>query len=65
MCLLFILAGKNDAFSQDKEIEGYDSIADRVLLKKELTGGITIHVLGNGFEFPKRGQQDLFQFPYF
>lgn len=53
MLLLFILAANNAAFSQDKEIEGYDSITDRVLLKKELSGGITIHVLGMGLNFRK------------
>jgi len=43
----------NNVFSQDEELEGYDSIADRVLLKKELTGGVTIHILGMGANFRK------------
>lgn len=52
--LLFIMAGSRLAFSQQEEPEGYDSIADRVLLKKEMTGGITIHTLGMGANF-RRG----------
>ena len=60
MCLLFILAGKNVAYSQEKEIEGYDSIADRVLLKKELSGGITVHVLGMGMNFRKGVNKTFF-----
>jgi hypothetical protein len=59
-CLLFILAGKGVVFSQDKQIEGYDSIADRVLLKKEMTGGITIHVLGMGLNFRKGVNKTFF-----
>lgn len=46
--LLSILAGKVQA--QDDMIE-YDSIAERILLKKEYSGGITMHVLGMGFNF--------------
>lgn len=60
MCLLFILAGKNVVYSQEKQIEGYDSIADRVLLKKEITGGITIHVLGLGLNFRKGVNKTFF-----
>jgi hypothetical protein len=51
--LLFILAGSNAAFSQGEELDGYDSIADRVLLKKEYTLGLTIHILGMGANFRK------------
>jgi len=50
---LFMLMGINVAFSQNEELDGYDSIADRVLLKKELTGGITIHILGMGANIRK------------
>ncbi|MCK9398487.1 MAG: hypothetical protein M0Q51_00645 [Bacteroidales bacterium] len=52
-CMLFMLVMINNVFSQDEELEGYDSIADRVLLKKELTGGVTIHILGMGANFRK------------
>lgn len=60
MFLLFIIAGKNDVFSQEKEIDGYDSIANRVLLKKEVSGGITIHVLGMGMNFRKGVNKTFF-----
>jgi hypothetical protein len=50
---VFVLAGFNLAYSQEEEPEGYDSIADRVLLKKEMTGGIIIHNLGMGGNFRK------------
>jgi len=55
-----MLAGKNMAYSQEKEIDGFDSIADRVLLKKELTGGITIHVLGMGMNIRKGVNKTFF-----
>ena len=48
-----MFVGISTALSQDEELDGYDSIADRVLLKKELTGGITVHVLGMGMNFRK------------
>jgi hypothetical protein len=51
--IILLLSGAVSSFSQDNEPEGYDSIADRVLLKKELTGGITIHNLGMGANFRK------------
>jgi hypothetical protein len=51
--MIFLLTGGYSAFSQEDEPEGYDSIADRVLLKKELTGGITIHNLGMGANIRK------------
>lgn len=51
--LLLILAVRDTAFSQAEELDGYDSIADRVLLKKELTYGVTIHNLGMGLNFRK------------
>ncbi len=54
LCLFFILGFAFEAFSQDDELDGYDSVADRVLLKKELTGGVTIHILGMGGNF-RRG----------
>jgi hypothetical protein len=53
ICLLILVVGNFTVFSQDEELEGYDSITDRVLLKKELTGGVTIHNLGMGFNFRK------------
>lgn len=54
LCLFFILGFAFEAFSQNDELDGYDSIADRVLLKKELTGGVTLHILGMGGNF-RRG----------
>jgi hypothetical protein len=48
-----MLTGINAAFSQMEELDGYDSLVDRVLLKKERTGGVTIHVLGMGANFRK------------
>jgi len=53
LCMLFMLVMINNVFSQDEEMDGYDSIANRVLLKKELTGGVTIHILGMGANFRK------------
>jgi hypothetical protein len=53
LSLSFIMAISDYAYSQMEEIDGYDSIADRVLLKKEMTGGITIHNLGMGVNFRK------------
>ena len=41
------------AVSQPDETDGYDSISDRVLLKKEMTAGITAHVLGLGLNYRK------------
>ncbi len=58
--LLFILAGFATAFSQMEEIDGYDSIADRVLLKKELTGGVTLHNLGMGANLRKGVNKTFF-----
>lgn len=54
LCLFFILGFASVAFSQDDELDGYDSVADRVLLKKEMTGGVTLHILGMGGNF-RRG----------
>jgi len=53
ICFLFLQAIFNFSYSQQEQIEGYDSISDRVLLKKELTGGVTLHVLGLGANFRK------------
>ncbi len=58
--LLLLLAGKNDAFSQKEEPAGYDSIAETILLKKEMTGGLTIHNLGVGFNFRKGVNKTFF-----
>jgi len=54
LCLFFILGFAFEAFSQDDELDGYDSVADRVLLKQEMTGGVTLHILGMGVNF-RRG----------
>jgi hypothetical protein len=59
--LLFILAGSYSVYSQQIEPEGYDSIADRVLLKKELTGGVTIHNLGMGGNIRKAVNKTYFK----
>ena len=56
---MLLFAGFNLLFSQE-ELEGYDSIADRVLLKKELTGGITIHNLGMGGNIRKGTNKTFF-----
>lgn len=50
----------NNVFSQDAELEGYDSIADKVLLKKELSGGVTVHILGMGLNFRKGVNKTFF-----
>lgn len=42
-----------EIYSQAIDPIEYDSIAERVLLKKELSGGITLHVLGMGLNFRK------------
>lgn len=60
LCMLFMLVMINNVFSQDEELEGYDSIADRVLLKKELSGGITVHILGMGLNFRKGVNKTFF-----
>jgi hypothetical protein len=58
-CLGLILASFT-AFPQQEEIEGYDSISDRVLVKKEMTGGITLHILGLGGNFRKGKNKTFF-----
>jgi hypothetical protein len=60
ICFLFFQAGFNYTNAQQEELEGYDSIADRVLLKKELTGGVTLHVLGMGGNFRKGVNKTFF-----
>lgn len=49
----FILGITTAAFSQQNEPEEYDSIAESILLKKEMTGGITLHNLGVGVNWRK------------
>ncbi len=39
------------AIGQPEDLVEYDSIADRVLLKKEMTVGLTAHILGMGANF--------------
>jgi hypothetical protein len=48
---VFVLIGIRFAYAQEDEPDGYDSIADKVLLKKEMTAGITLHNLGMGLNF--------------
>jgi hypothetical protein len=57
---LFISAGFNGLNAQREEPVGYDSISDRVLLKKELTGGLTLHVLGMGANIRKGVNKNFF-----
>lgn len=56
--LVLFMAAFNVLYAQE-ELEGYDSIADRVLLKKELSGGVTLHNLGMGVGF-RRGTNKTF-----
>jgi len=60
ICFLFLQAINNPIYAQKPKPEGYDSIADRVLLKKELTGGVTIHVQGVGANFRKGVNKTFF-----
>jgi hypothetical protein len=60
LSIFLILAGSQLVFSQQEEPEGYDSISDRVLLKKELTGGITLHNLGMGGNIRKGVNKTFF-----
>ena len=46
--------------AQDDEVDGYDSISERILLKKELTGGVTVHVLGMGANLRKGVNKTFF-----
>ena len=59
LVLAFIVAGFGFIYAQEEPV-GYDSIADRVLLKKELTGGITIHNLGMGGNIRKGTNKTFF-----
>jgi hypothetical protein len=52
---LFVISAR----AQEEELDGYDSIAERILLKKEMTGGVTLHVLGMGANF-RRGFNKTF-----
>jgi hypothetical protein len=60
LCFILMFVGINAALSQDEGLEGYDSIADRVLLKKELSVGATIHVLGMGLNIRKGVNKTFF-----
>ena len=53
LTLILMTAFHSVAFSQREEADGYDSIADQVLLKKEMVGGIEAHTLGLGVNFRK------------
>lgn len=48
------------SFAQPEDEPGYDSIADRVLLKKEMSFGITVHVLGLGLNYRKGVNKTFF-----
>ena len=56
----FMMVLSYSAFSQPENEIGYDSIADRVLLKKEMTGGLTAHILGLGANFRKGSNKTFF-----
>jgi len=53
LVIVFMTVFSVNAYAQPEDEPEYDSIADRVLLKKEMTGGITAHVLGLGLNFRK------------
>ncbi len=53
------------SFGQESDLPVYDSISERVLLKKELAGGVTIHVLGMGFSFRKGVSKSFFTTRFF
>jgi hypothetical protein len=60
LSFIFALAFNFTAFSQPVETDGYDSIADQVLLKKEMVGGIEAHTLGLGVNFRKGVNKTFF-----
>jgi hypothetical protein len=57
--LMISVSGKM-AFAQEEIVEEYDSIAERILLKKEMTGGATVHVLGMGVNFRRGSNKSFF-----
>ncbi len=59
LLIFSLLAAATNVYAQE-ELDGYDSIADRVLLKKELTGGIVVHNLGMGVNFRKGVNKTFF-----
>lgn len=60
ICLLLLQVISFSVYSQEEDMVGYDSIAERILLKKELTGGPTIHVLGMGANIRKGVNKTFF-----
>ncbi len=60
LCFLLILVAGKSSLAQDDSSVIYDSIAERILLKKELTGGITAHNLGVGGNFRKGVNRTFF-----
>lgn len=60
-----ILITGSQGFSQVDDLEGYDTIADRVLLKKEYAAGATLHVLGMGLNFRKGANKTFFSTRFF
>jgi hypothetical protein len=59
-CFLIFFFSGSPAFSQNDELDGYDSISERILLKKEQTGGITAHNLGLGGSYRKGVNKTFF-----
>ncbi|MBW6460872.1 MAG: hypothetical protein K0B08_09880 [Bacteroidales bacterium] len=62
---LFTLLFASHAFPQADDIMIYDSIAERILLKKEYTLGATIHVLGMGANFRRGSNKTFFTTRFF
>ncbi len=50
----------HSVYAQEELMEDYDSIAERILLKKEMTGGATLHTLGMGANFRKGVNKSYF-----
>jgi hypothetical protein len=51
LALFFVLVMAGVSYSQPEDLPDYDSVADRVLLKREMTFGVTAHSLGLGLNF--------------
>lgn len=62
---LFTLLLASQAYSQADDIVIYDSIAERILLKKEYTLGAAIHVQGVGANFRRGGNKTFFTTRFF
>lgn len=63
--LLMFSAGYVLFAQEESGTEDYDSIAERILLKREMTGGVTLHVLGMGANFRKGYNKSFFNTRFF